>query len=108
MVGGAIRVLALRRLGEQFSAYVTLQPGHRLVEEGIYARIRHPLYLSLVLAGPGVALVFRSQLVWPILCVAVLFVAERIRREEALLASHFGASFSRYRARTWALLPHVY
>lgn len=108
MAGGAIRLLALRRLGEHFSAYVTLQPGHRLVEDGIYAWIRHPLYLSLLLAGPGVALVFRSELVWPIFVVALVFVTDRIRKEETLLASHFGGNFARYRARTWALLPHIY
>jgi protein-S-isoprenylcysteine O-methyltransferase Ste14 len=108
IAGGAIRILALRRLGQQFSAYVTLQPEHRLVEEGIYAWIRHPLYLSLLFAGPGVALLFRSELAWPILLVALLFVANRIRSEETLLASHFGVAFSRYRARTWALLPRIY
>jgi protein-S-isoprenylcysteine O-methyltransferase Ste14 len=108
VIGAAIRVLALRRLGPQFSAYVTLQHRHRLIKRGIYGRIRHPLYLSLLLAGPGVALVFRSHLVWPILFVALVFIVDRIRREEALLASHFGASFSRYRARTWALLPRIY
>jgi protein-S-isoprenylcysteine O-methyltransferase Ste14 len=108
VAGGAIRLLALRRLGQQFSAYVTLQAEHRLVEDGIYAWIRHPLYLSLLLAGPGVALVFRNELAWPILFVAFVFVAGRIRREEAMLGSHFGAQFSRYRARTWALMPHIY
>ncbi len=108
IAAGSIRVLALLHLGPHFSAYVTLQPEHRLVQEGIYARIRHPLYLSLLLAGPGVALVFRSELVWPILFVAILFVADRIRKEEILLASHFGANFSLYRARTWALLPPIY
>jgi len=105
---GSIRLLALRHLGPHFSAYVTLQPEHRLVQEGIYARIRHPLYLSLLLAGPGVALVFRSQVVWPILFATILFVADRIRKEEILLASHFGVNFSLYRARTWALLPRIY
>ena len=101
-------MLALSSLGSQFSAFVTLQSGHELVEHGIYAWIRHPLYLSLLLAGPGLTLVFRSQLVWPVLFGAWLFVANRIAREEALLASHFGSRFRGYRARTWALVPLLY
>jgi protein-S-isoprenylcysteine O-methyltransferase Ste14 len=106
--GGAIRVFALSSLGSQFSAFVTLQSRHELVEHGIYSWIRHPLYLSLLLAGPGLALVFRSQLVWPVLLGALVFVANRIAREEALLASHFGSRFLGYRARTWALVPLLY
>ena len=63
---------------------------------------------ALLLAGPGLTLVFRSQLVWPVLLGALLFVANRIAREEALLASHFGSRFRGYRARTWALVPLLY
>ena len=103
--GGFVRVLALRQLGPQFSAYVTLQPHHQLVETGIYSMIRHPLYLSLLLAGPGVAFLFASQFVWPILVASIVFVAHRIRAEESLLASHFGDQFERYRLNSRALIP---
>jgi protein-S-isoprenylcysteine O-methyltransferase Ste14 len=106
--GGVIRILALRQLGPQFSAYVTLQPDHQLVQSGIYSRIRHPLYLSLLLAGPGVALVLASQLVWPILIVTSAFIANRIKVEETLLAKTFPDSFLVYRDRTSALLPFVF
>jgi protein-S-isoprenylcysteine O-methyltransferase Ste14 len=103
--GGVIRILALRQLGPQFSAYATLQAHHQLIQSGIYSRIRHPLYLSLLFAGPGVALVFASQLVWPILAVTVWFVANRIKLEETLLAQHFGQQFHSYRLRSRLLLP---
>jgi len=105
--GGVIRILALRQLGPQFSAYVTLQPDHQLIQTGIYSRIRHPLYLSLLLAGPGVAMVFASQLVWPILAMTIAFIANRIKVEETLLAKTFPDSFLVYRHRTSSLLPFV-
>lgn len=106
-LGVAVRLLALGKLGKQFSAYVTLQEGHELVQSGIYGVIRHPLYLSLLLAGPGFALVFRSLLIWPILAVTLAFISVRIRQEERLLAMEFGDAFARYRARTWALVPCI-
>lgn len=106
--GGLVRILALRQLGPQFSAYVTLQPDHRLVQSGIYSHVRHPLYLSLLLGGPGVALVFASQLVWPILALTILFIVNRIKVEETLLAKKFQGSFLVYRDRTSALLPFVF
>jgi protein-S-isoprenylcysteine O-methyltransferase len=106
-VGVSVRILALKALGVHFSAYVTLQPNHRLVQEGIYNRIRHPLYLSLLLAPIGIALVFASYLALPILALAMAFVLDRIRKEERLLAEHFGLEFEDYRRDTWQLIPLV-
>jgi len=107
-IGGFVRIAALRELAENFSAYVTLQPNHRLVQEGIYASIRHPLYLSLLLIPTGIALVFASLLAVPILMLALAFVLDRMRREDGLLASHFGAQFEDYRRRTRRLIPLVF
>ena len=56
----------------------------------------------------GLPLIFRSQLVFPLLALIVVFVAARIRQEEKLLAEQFGAEFEAYRRRTWRLLPFVY
>ncbi|MGA7629535.1 MAG: isoprenylcysteine carboxylmethyltransferase family protein, partial [Terriglobales bacterium] len=106
-IGVAVRVLALKTLGEYFSAYATLQPNHRLVRHGIYASIRHPLYLSLLLAPAGLALVFGSSLALPIFALASIFVIDRIRKEEHLLAAHFGLVFEDYRRHTWKLVPFV-
>lgn len=107
-VGVAARIAALKTLGRQFSAYVTLQPCHRLVRDGIYAHIRHPLYLSLLLIPTGVALVFSSLLTLPILILAATFVFDRIRKEERLLAAHFGPEFEDYRRRSWRLVPLLF
>jgi protein-S-isoprenylcysteine O-methyltransferase Ste14 len=104
-IGITVRVLALKSLGEYFSAYVTLQPNHRLVRHGIYSSIRHPLYLSLLLVPTGIALVFASPLALPILALAASFVFDRIQTEERLLRARFGSEFEDYRRRTWRLIP---
>ena len=104
-LGVWVRVQALHAIGEQFSAYVTLQPNHRLVRDGIYSRIRHPLYLSLLLAPFGIALVFASYLALPILVTAAAFVLDRVRKEERMLSEHFGPEFEDYRLRTGRLIP---
>ncbi|MGA3088972.1 MAG: isoprenylcysteine carboxylmethyltransferase family protein [Terriglobales bacterium] len=106
-VGVTVRIAGLKTLGRNFSAYVTLQPDHRLVQHGIYARIRHPLYLSLLLTPTGIALVFASILALPILALAAAFIFDRIRQEEHLLAARFGAEYEDYQRRTGKLLPRV-
>ena len=107
-IGIVVRLLALKALGPHFSAYVTLQPNHRLIQDGIYANIRHPLYLSLLLAPAGVALVFASYLALPILLLAAIFVWDRIRKEERLLAAHFGPAFEEYQQSTRMLVPWIF
>lgn len=57
---GWLRLWPVVILGDRFSGLVAIQPGHRLVTGGIYARIRHPSYLGLLLNSLGWSLAFRS------------------------------------------------
>ena len=58
--GGALRLWPVFVLGNRFSGLVAIQPGHTLVTTGIYAVIRHPSYLGLLVNSLGWALAFRS------------------------------------------------
>ena len=75
---------------------------------GIYATIRHPSYLGLLMTVVGWALVFRSGMGLIIAALFVPIILGRIRAEEHLLASQFGAEYEAYRARTSRLIPGVY
>ena len=108
VIGVSVRIAALYSLGEYFSAYVTLQSNHRLIQNGIYGSVRHPLYLSLLLAPTGIALVFASLLAFPILILASIFVLDRIRKEERLLGNYFGSEFVDYQGRTRKLIPLIF
>ena len=59
-VGGALRIAPVFALGERFSGLVALQPGHELVTDGLYRRIRNPSYLGLLVGTLGWSLAFRS------------------------------------------------
>ena len=107
-VAGALRLWPVFVLGHRFSGLVAIQPGHTLVTHGIYGVIRHPSYLGLLLNALGWGLAFRS--VVGVLLAALLIppLLARIRAEERLLWSEFGAAYDGYRARTWRLVPGVY
>ena len=103
--GLAIRIAAMARLGSRFTPILTVQPGHLLETGGLYARIRHPGYLGSLLASLGTALAFGSGIgLLPVLAFGALLAA-RIRREERLLAEHFGGAWREYRSRTGSLWP---
>jgi len=52
-LGGILRVWPVYVLGNRFSGLVAIQPGHRLMTEGIYASIRNPSYLGLLISSFG-------------------------------------------------------
>lgn len=107
-LGGALRLWPVFVLGRRFSGLVAIQEGHRLVTTGIYGVIRHPSYLGLIVLSVGWALAFRSG-VGLILVAALLWpLSARIRAEESLLLSHFGAEYEAYRQRTSRLIPGLY
>lgn len=106
--GDMIRLLALRELGRQYSALLTIQAEHRLIQTGLYRRIRHPFYLGQMLAEPGIMLALRSPLAILIVAASIPFVVKRIHREELILLDHFGENYRSYCEHTKRLLPHIY
>lgn len=107
-LGGTLRLIPVFVLGERFSGLVAIQPGHTLVTTGVYGIIRHPSYAGLLINVLGWGLAFRS-LVGVLLALAfVPPLLARIKAEEALLLSQFGAEYEAYRARTWRLVPGLY
>ncbi|NTU81799.1 MAG: isoprenylcysteine carboxylmethyltransferase family protein [Chloroflexales bacterium] len=91
-------LLARWQLGDAFS----VRPRARqLVTHGLYARLRHPVYVfgSLAFLGAFLAMHF-----WPLLIVwlaVVLIELGRVRGEERVLAETFGHEYMEYRSRTW-------
>ena len=103
-----MRLAPVFALGRRFSGLVAIQPGHELVTDGLYARIRNPSYLGLVVNAVGFALVFRSA---PGVVVALLNLVPlhaRMDAEERLLEETFGDDYRAYRARTARLVPGIY
>ncbi|HKZ31034.1 MAG TPA: isoprenylcysteine carboxylmethyltransferase family protein [Vicinamibacteria bacterium] len=101
MAIGAIRVL-----GRHWSLQARLLPGHRLVREGPYAHVRHPIYAAMLglLVGTGL-----NATPWLVHApAAALYIAGtqlRLRTEEGLLLREFGDEFVRYVAEVPALWP---
>jgi protein-S-isoprenylcysteine O-methyltransferase Ste14 len=106
--GGVLRIWPVFVLGRRFSGLVAIQPGHTLVTSGIYGIIRHPSYLGLITNALGWALAFRSGVGVLLVALTLLPLLARIRSEEALLRSEFGAKYQAYCRRTWRLIPWLY
>jgi protein-S-isoprenylcysteine O-methyltransferase Ste14 len=88
--GGALRLWPVFVLSRRFSGLVAIQPGHALVTDGIYSRIRNPSYLGLLILSLGWALAFRSGVGVLLAALNIPPLIARIRSEEKLLRAHFG------------------
>src|SRR5262245_23283041 len=106
--GGTLRIWPVFVLGERFSGLVAIQPGHTLVTTGVYAVIRHPSYLGLLINSLGWSLGFRSGVGVILTMLLIPPLLARISAEENLLRDEFGDEYNAYRSHTWRLIPGIY
>ena len=72
-----------------------------LVSSGIYAKIRHPIYLSLILLHIGYPLIFRSFTALLSTLVWAAFIVVWTSFEEKNLEKKFGEKYVAYKKSTW-------
>lgn len=102
--GSVLAAIVLSRLGKSFSI---MPEARRLVTDGPYALVRHPLYAVELLIIAGMALQF-SQPLAGILGVAVLLLLViRALFEERVLAEAY-PEYEVYRAKTARFIPGVF
>jgi protein-S-isoprenylcysteine O-methyltransferase Ste14 len=114
-VGGVCLVLAAmalravrRRLGVRVQMGIPeLDPRaeQRLLTEGIYARVRHPRYLEMLLALLGFALVANYLAGYVVLAASALILHAVVLLEERELAERFGPAWEAYAARVPRYVP---
>ena len=97
-------VVALLQLGRSLSV---MPEARRLVTHGLYARIRHPLYLAEAIATLGVVAQFRSPEALALVVVQFAIQIWRMREEEKVLEAAF-PDYAAYRMRTARLIPGIY
>src|SRR5579872_3351177 len=83
-----------KNLGGNWSITLEVREKHQLVTHGVYSRVRHPMYLALLIYSAGQALVLPNWLTGPSYGVAmVLLFALRVRAEEAMMLEQFGNDY---------------
>jgi protein-S-isoprenylcysteine O-methyltransferase Ste14 len=81
---------------------------HRLVKDGLYKHVRHPLYLGEILRNLGFVVIFSSVYATLIVLLASTFLFFRMDIEEKLLISVFGEEYKKYKRTTKRLIPFIY
>ena len=100
---------AARTLGRFYRTIVAIQEGHRVVTDGPYRFIRHPIYAGgiLTLVGIGTSL---GNWVSVALCLAAALLGyqRRIRVEEHVLEQGLGEPYLEYERHTKRLVQGIW
>jgi protein-S-isoprenylcysteine O-methyltransferase Ste14 len=90
--------VARYQLGASFTGRAEAR---RLVTHGLYARIRHPIYVFGEIASFGMLLFVGAWVLMPSLLITIPMQAWRARKEARVLEAAFGAEYVAYRRKTW-------
>lgn len=108
MAGGGWLVLrGLADLGDSMTPMPRPRTDGRLVEAGVYRRLRHPIYAGLICVGIGWSLLTASVPALLVALVLAAFLDAKARREEAWLLNRY-EGYADYRGRTKRFLPGIY
>ncbi len=96
-------------LGTNWSITLEIREQHRLITQGVYRRIRHPMYSALAVYSIGQALVIPNWVAGPSNLIAfAILLALRVHAEERMMLREFGEEYALYSARTKRLIPGVW
>jgi protein-S-isoprenylcysteine O-methyltransferase Ste14 len=112
-VAAIVAVLALaatikcwRRMGKDWRMAIDRQGKTDLITDGLFARIRHPIYaFSILLALCSAAIVPTAPML-AIAAVNIVLVNIKARNEERHLLGVHGDTYAQYLRRTGRFLPH--
>jgi protein-S-isoprenylcysteine O-methyltransferase Ste14 len=99
---------ALRQLKVYGAPRGDIEDTTRLVTEGVYRYIRHPLYGSLLLFGVGALFKRIDNVSFLLTCALFGFVVATSRVEEKANLNRFGEAYRRYMDQTKMLIPYIY
>lgn len=98
-------IIMLRTVGKPTDE---LEATTNLVTRGIYKRIRHPLYASLLYLGWGIFFKSPSLLDGCLIVVATAFLYATARADETECQVKFGKEYASYMKKTKMFIPFVF
>lgn len=100
--------LTHKALGRNWSVSLQMRESHKLITQGIYARIRHPMYSAFWLWAIAQALLLPNWVAGfsGLIGFGTLYLL-RVRPEEDMMIETFGSEYRAYMERTGRLWPKL-
>ena len=105
IVGGAVAAMASRVISVSTVADMRTDRKPELITEGLYGRIRHPLYLATVLLLIGLMFVYPFMNVIVFASSLSIYTLIGAYFEERKLILHYGDEYLEYKKRVGFIIP---
>ena len=80
--------------------------GNKLIINGPYQYVRHPLYAAFIWSGPGiVSMIYKSWLLLKLIIPIHIFWVWHIQKEERFMLTKFGPEYEQYMIKTPQFFP---
>ncbi len=98
-----------KELGRNWSDSLEVREQHKLVTDGLYRHVRHPMYTAFFLWAVAQALLLPNWFAGlaGLVGFGTLFLF-RVGREEEMMLDNFGDDYRAYMKRTARLIPGIY
>ena len=81
----------------------------KIVNSGVYSKIRHPLYLSLIILNIGIGLSFGVLLTIIMALLTIVHWIATSLKEEAVLLQKFPDAYNQYKISVqWRMIPGIF
>lgn len=107
VAGVALGYLGIKDLDRSMSPLPRPRETAVLIQDGVYRRLRHPIYAALILLALGWGLLTASWLAVALALALALLLDLKARREEVWLRGRY-PGYAEYAARTKRFVPGVY
>jgi len=103
----AVTIKAWRRMGSSWRMDVSLEKPAEIITDGLFARIRHPIYAFSILLMLCSVVILPTLPMSLVAIVHVVLMNLKARNEERHLLRTGGETYARYLARTGRFLPRL-
>lgn len=90
------------------SRTIEVQAGQKVIDTGLYAIVRHPMYTATILLFLAMPLVLSSPLSFALMLLYIPLIIKRIKHEEALLERELEGYGNYMRRVKYRLIPYIY
>lgn len=93
-------------LGQNWSVTLELNPDHKLITQGVYRSMRHPMYAAFFLLSISQVFLLNNWLAgWSALAATTLLYLVRRPHEEQMMLECFGDEYRMYQQCTGGVIP---
>jgi len=106
-MGWLIIYYANKTIADNWSPSIDKTEDQKLITEGIYSIVRHPLYFSGIIILIGTNIYFQNKWSWIAALMAFVITLYRIPLEESQLETRFGQEYEAYKQTTKMIIPWI-